>query len=253
MKKVVIVFSIIACMIFQVACATEQVDYSSQYDVSENELVNYGKQVVDTLVEVINADEMAIYENESIIYAGLSSIKAMLESTGTYQGITSVTVEYEKEAIVIHVNIAGSIRDGVIEISLDNTFAISNINGDANFSFGDLMKNAGLNTAIGMSVVFSILILICILISCFRFIPMLEEKFKKNKQDVFDQIVEKEEIQVKQDEQVTEQEVDDLELIAVITAAISAYIESETENGAIEDNTISADNYRVTSIRRRKN
>lgn len=59
------------------------------------------------------------------------------------------------------------------------------------------MKNAALNTVLGMGTVFVILILISLIISCFSLIPKIEAAFKKKepakeeKKDVVDQIIER--------------------------------------------------------------
>jgi sodium pump decarboxylase gamma subunit len=74
------------------------------------------------------------------------------------------------------------------------------------------MQTAVSNTIMGVSIVFFVLVSLSFLIYLFRFIPMLEEKLTKKK------IAEP----VKQEVPVEKELVDDLELIAVITAAIAA-------------------------------
>lgn len=109
-------------------------------------------------------------------------------------------------------------------------------------SLGERMELALLNTVMSILIVFAVLILISLIISCFKFInkaQMAQEAKKKNAQTVSPEetaassIVENEEVQ----------EEDETELIAVITAAIHAY---EEANG----NQIPADGLVVRSIRR---
>lgn len=75
------------------------------------------------------------------------------------------------------------------------------------------------NTIMGVSIVFFVLISLSFLISLFRFIPILEEKLtkKKTKEPVKEEKIE-ETIPVVEEKEL----VDDLELVAVITAAIAA-------------------------------
>ena len=76
------------------------------------------------------------------------------------------------------------------------------------------------NTIMGVSIVFFVLIALSFLISLFRFIPMLEEKLTKKKTI---EVVKEDKIQdVTPVEEETTELVDDLELVAVITAAIAA-------------------------------
>ena len=74
------------------------------------------------------------------------------------------------------------------------------------------MQTAVSNTIMGVSIVFFVLVSLSFLIYLFRFIPMLEEKLTKKK------IAEPVKVEVPVEKEL----VDDLELIAVITAAIAA-------------------------------
>lgn len=79
------------------------------------------------------------------------------------------------------------------------------------------MQTAVSNTIMGVSIVFFVLVSLSFLIYLFRFIPMLEEKLTKKK------TVEPVKQKVPVEAPVEEKElVDDLELVAVITAAIAA-------------------------------
>lgn len=94
-------------------------------------------------------------------------------------------------------------------------------------SIEDAMAEAGINTIIGVTVVFAALLFICFVISLFKYISVFEKKLAEKKagktlpETAVEQTL----------EQIAVQETaatDDLELIAVITAAIHAY---EAANG----------------------
>ncbi|MFG6358599.1 MAG: OadG family protein [Acetatifactor sp.] len=95
---------------------------------------------------------------------------------------------------------------------------------------GARMEIAALNTVIGMGTVFAVLIIIIGVISLFRFIPAIQDKFAGRKkaavQDSTDaaQIVESQE---------KEDMSDDLELVAVIAAAIAASEGAATTDGFV--------------------
>ena len=81
------------------------------------------------------------------------------------------------------------------------------------------MERAGLNTLLGIGIVFTALILISFIISCFKFIGKIGNKPAP--------VAPVKEAEVKPEPVVIEEDVsDDLELIAVITAAITAYEEA---------------------------
>lgn len=103
---------------------------------------------------------------------------------------------------------------------------------------GEKMTVAALNTVIGMGTVFVVLIIIIGVISLFRFIPMIQDRFAHKKAQTGQesnggaatQIVD-----IQEDTDVS----DDLELVAVIAAAIAA-----------SEGAASTDGFVVRSIRK---
>lgn len=88
-------------------------------------------------------------------------------------------------------------------------------------SVGQIMGKAGLNTVMSMAIVFCVLIFISLLISCFKFIPNGSNK-------------KTEEVVAEAPAAVVEENLtDDLELVAVITAAIAAASETESADGLV--------------------
>ena len=112
-----------------------------------------------------------------------------------------------------------------------------NMSVNINYDMSELMTNAALNTLLGMGTVFIVLILISLIISCFNFIPKIQEAFAKKakKEDVKAEAVDNTIAQI-----VEKEEADDLELIAVISAAIAA-----------SEGATSTDGFVVRSIIRR--
>ena len=98
-------------------------------------------------------------------------------------------------------------------------------------TFGERMSRAGLNTLMGMGTVFIVLIFISLIISCFKFIPRLQAAFNKKDKQQASLTEEKKELTnapvVKEE---PKELVDDLELVAVIAAAIAASLEVSTED-----------------------
>ena len=105
---------------------------------------------------------------------------------------------------------------------------------DLVYTMGEKMEKAALNTLMGMGTVFVVLILISLIIYCFRYISVLSDKMsgrekKQEKQPEVPQTA----------EQPGQPLTDDLELVAVISAAIAA------------SEGTSADSFVVRSIHRR--
>lgn len=107
-------------------------------------------------------------------------------------------------------------------------------------SIEDAMSEAAINTVIGISVVFLALVLFVGIISLFKYINAAEQKLANRKSG---SSASKKEKTTAVPEMSYEEQTEDLELIAVITAAIHAYEEAQ-------GNTVSGDLV-VRSIRKR--
>ena len=90
---------------------------------------------------------------------------------------------------------------------------------ESNSNLGKEISAAVGNTAMGVAIVFFILIFLSFFISLFRFIPMIQEKLLRKQKETQG---EKEGVIEKTSVFEEENMVDDLELVAVITAAIAA-------------------------------
>ncbi len=95
------------------------------------------------------------------------------------------------------------------------------------------LENALMNTVLGMGTVFAMLIAIALIIYCFKIIPVIQKKFAKKAEPVA------EAPKAAPAQTAPVQETDDLELVAVIAAAIAA-----SEN-------VPVDSFRVRTIKRR--
>ncbi len=118
------------------------------------------------------------------------------------------------------------INDDVIPVDISFTL----IQDEKSSGMGAKMGKAGMNTLMGMGTVFIVLIFLSFVISLFGIINSAQKK----KSDVV-----KNDVKTTEEDEAEEELVDDLELVAVITAAIAA-----SQGG-------SSDGFVVRSIRRR--
>ena len=141
------------------------------------------------------------------------------------------------DQVVNAASVSGADHNAVVTLIINDQGSLSSITVNVERSMGELMLNAALNTLMGMGTVFIILILISLLIGCFKFIPQIQEKFsKKNKQPAAAPAA----APVVAAPVEEEEETSDEELIAVIAAAIAA-----------SEGSTSTDGFVVRSIRRR--
>lgn len=121
------------------------------------------------------------------------------------------------------------------EIRDADTLAITDYSFDKAYSLGEKMSKAGMNTLMGMGTVFMVLILISLIIYCFRIVPYLQNRKKEQTALAAAENAQLPDAPVYEENALQ----DDLELVAVISAAIAAATGSST------------DDFVVRSIRRR--
>ena len=121
--------------------------------------------------------------------------------------------------------------------ALDNDITAININ--IVYSMGEIMGKAGLNTLMGIMIVFCMLILMFLVISCFKFIPDIEAALKGGSKDAPAPAAPAAAPVVAPAASPAAAAADDDALIAVIAAAIAASTGTTT------------DDFIVRSIRRR--
>ncbi len=157
--------------------------------------------------------------------------EAALDECGELKELGELKVN-EKE-FTVSVTAKFEERDATITFAFDDDLGMKSLDVAGKYSLGEILTKAGLNTVLGMGVVFAVLVFLAFLIYLMKYIPSLADVFKKKKP-----IEQKTEQPAPVVETVTES-VDDLELVAVITAAIAA-----------QEGT-STDGFVVRSIRRR--
>lgn len=234
MKKFLLVLGMITCLVGLSACGKVEEPYQGM--LTQEQADATVENFMTALNEVIMMGQQEEYAKEPVLAAALASYESALADLGDYQSMTSCTFTEDEDGIIINAVIQGTKRPGTVEMIFDDEQIFTSGTINVTYTFGETMTKAGLNTLMGMGTVFAVLILIAVIIYCFNFITKIQAAFsKKNKKtetsvdNAVAQIVENEAVQ----------EEDDLELIAVIAAAIAA-----------SEGAASTDGYVVRSIRR---
>lgn len=220
--------SLMLCLCFMVlamtACGTDPaaVDY---YGMSYSEMKTSMEQEVSALVNL--SDENRAYI-ESYGSKTTNKVVALwdeiIADLGAYQGLGQFNITQANDTVTVEQVAKFADRD--VNVTYVYSFnyetegiELTDASVDLVYSLGEKMSKAGINTLMGMGTVFSVLILISLIIFAFNIIPYLQKK--KDKRSVNSEETKK--AVVTQIEQREEQQLtDDLELVAVISAAIAA-------------------------------
>ena len=251
MKKWLLVLGMVTCMFGLTACGRQE----DKADVlTTQEAQQFAESYVTVISEIVAQQSEENYiayleqsgMDSSAFKSAFESWKSALGDMGNYVEIIGVAENsMEKEVVdgasyavegTVTVKIKGEVRDANVEIVYEDGMPLS-ITTNVEYTFGEIMEKAALNTLLGMGTVFIVLILISAIISCFGVIPKIQDKLtKKSKtEDVKSVAVNNTAKQIVEDEELA----DDLELVAVISAAIAA-----------SEGASSADGFVVRSIRR---
>ncbi len=226
MKKLLVILGMITCMACLTACGEEE---APSGPISDEQALQIGTTIVDQMNTIVSQGAIEQYVDQPALYNGFLGWQSALKDIGTYEGVSTGSVSFGDEEVIIEVEVLGSSHNANVEIVLDDALATYiGITTNVHYSTGEIMAKAGMNTVIGMGTVFVVLILISLIISCFTFISKFEKRQKKQEAPapaaaapVVEQTVAKEELS------------DDTELVAVIAAAIAAYEGAASTDGFV--------------------
>lgn len=243
-KKIALVLSVLMSALMLGACGSDPttVDYNGvSYEELQMETV-LDAYYVSTLAEYYGAD--FVFDDEMVAeYSSYGISPALFEavpiwgqieaqfgdnvqfSTENFDPYTfdtsSFVVTKSGETLTTDITLAFGEKDVDFQLVYDYySMEVTGVTVEPVYSLGEKMAKAGMNTLISISIVFVVLILISLIINCFKIFPHLENRSKQKAtasatkvDDVVTQIEKREEVQ-----ELT----DDTELVAVIAAAIAA-------------------------------
>lgn len=226
-KKILICLCTFALAISLVACGSKEETYggypAEAYEQSLMSYMNWLTSLTDA-----NFEEAKTYYEQQ----GQESMVTLVEDYADCYADMGEFVDYgdfsvEKSGKTITATLecdttGRDIRMVFVYKANDVEAGPTSMNVERIYTKGEIMQKAGLNTLMGILIVFAMLIFMSGIIKLFEIIPKLEKKFK-----------EKDEVSVSTPATVAPVETaktDDLELVAVIAAAIAASTGASTDS-----------------------
>lgn len=197
-------------------------------DISTN-LTSESKKFIMGLYSKSDSElynEIAAFDqNGQAVYAeGYRNFIETREQLGGLLNIKDIKVSYSDGNYVVKAAYSAELGNGEMTLGLkEDAKEMVILSFTPKYSLAEKMGKAALNTVLGMGTVFIILIFISFLISLFKYISIFENKIKAKQTPV---------IETKENNTVSEPEnlEDDLELVAVITAAIAEFSNTDASN-----------------------
>lgn len=232
MKKFLLVLGMIVCMMGLTACGKEAEEEQFPF-MSAEEAEEEATQMVVTVSTLVDQDrrEEIVANDAYILLSAYDSWEAAMKDMGEVIRIVSIDTEIGRKDAITIVELEGEKKNASVEIVYENR-QVQSMATNVEYTFGEKMQKAALNTLLGMGTVFVVLILISFIISAFTLIPKIQAKSAAKKatkantnstavDNTIAQIIEKEELS------------DDLELVAVISAAIAASEGASSTDGFV--------------------
>ena len=255
MKKIAVFISAILMVLMLGACGTNptDVDYNGHtYDELKAEITEgattlqgQNKDMVEFFLSSLEylkenpTDETSVEEVDFYIDLTTKWLSAM-EVSGEYVGIVEDSFVIDKAGNTLTTDLTLKFSEREVTFQYVYRYYDMKLTGvtiEPVYSLGEKMATAALNTVICMAIVFAVLILISLIITCFRIFPYIEKK--KAEKKAKELAVTSASSAVEPVQETVEEYVDDTELVAVIAAAIAAYTGTSTSD------------FVVRSIRRR--
>ena len=196
--------------------------------VTEDEAANY-KSAAETLILQIagfSDEEIENYlaQDDAFTTATMESWKSVKDELGAYSSIVSQDVEKDGDVVTISTvaQFEKAKADVVLMLDLGQQMYTS-MTYSVQYSLAANMQRAGMNTLMGIGIVFLMLLFLSFVIGLFKYIEKFQNVGKKKAAEEAPKAEEAPAPAIAQSEAADEDFADDLELVAVISAAIAAY------------------------------
>lgn len=239
-KKISLILCLVMLVLGLSACGIDRATFEF-YGLTYTDCETIMTQNVTQLAGM-SEDELLYYEaNSDEVYQKLfAGWQTYAPELGAYIGLGEFTLDKTQDTMTLEQEVLFENRELSVTFVLEYNYEtkqveLTDANADLVYTMGEKMTKAALNTVMGMGTVFVVLILISLIIYSFRFISVVQDKLTGKAKEA-----PKPEVAAVQNAALAEAPLtDDLELVAVISAAIAA------------NEGTSADAFVVRSIHRR--
>ena len=226
-KKLLLIVSLCLLAVGVFGCGSDENATYNGYTADQLAANNTG--ILDELV-AMSDDDLAMYQTmqDQMDAATLKVINSWVDikaELGDFVDYGEVAVTEANGTITVEQTANFTNRDIKVTFVYDKDMQVEDINIDKIYTLGETMTKAAMNTAMGMGTVFVMLIVISLIISCFTLINKLQSKAENKKAAAAPApaVVEAAPVPVVP-------QTDDLELVAVIAAAIAAATGTSTDD-----------------------
>lgn len=256
MKKLFVVLCMLTCIFATTACGSEKEVVEPEFIAVMDDADVLASGGMEMLLQ-----DMALYYFDNMVYCAgedladayafqdeelygwlvgaTTSYNTALEDMGSvaelefeteeeyYEYLEKIELSISEKEVIAIIPIEGELKNATVEVIFNEKGNVTSMTTNVERTFGELMTNAALNTLLGMGTVFAVLIIIIFIIDGFKLISLFEnaKKKKASQKEIKEEAVNNTIAQIEEREELA----DDLELVAVIAAAIASYEGTSTD------------------------
>ena len=212
-----------------VVCAASITFSGASLVMADSEIDDQTKTTIETTAEgltdtiiPLTDDEIAAYQESGDAFTenAMTAWDSVREELGDLKETGSAEIEFSDDQYTATVPVEFEKENAEFIYVFDKNLTPTSMSVDVKYSFATTMKNAALNTVMGLGTVFVILVMLIFLISLFQFIPGSGAQQENAKKKAAEKAAANPAPAPVAAAPV--QEADNSELIAVIAAAIAA-------------------------------
>lgn len=251
-KKLTAILLAFVCVLALTACGSSSNTKEQEVPAEmKTMLFSQAENDAQQMDAIVKAGQIEEQKSEAVIYAGLQGWESAKEEIGELDFTTdadgngvpdcftekSITTDEDGNYIVtVGLNAEKRNADLVVTYAKDLSGYVS-IATNVEYTFGELMQQAGLNTLLGMGTTFAVLILLSLIIALFGRLLTSAGRKKTEEADKKDKEAAAQRAAAPAAAPAAPAALDDGQLIAVIAAAIAAY-RAEAEPMAAPDDFV---------------
>ena len=180
MKKSLLSLALVVCMVC-LSCVT--VFAAKDKVLTEDQVASYKSGAVKVIEQIagLSDEEIQNYldQDDDFVTAALTSWNNAKDELGAYVEVGDQTVTTDGNNVIINSDVTYENKTADVELIINSkTNTSESMAFNINYTMAEKMEQAGLNTLMGLGIVFLMLIFLSFLISQFKHISKLTEKNK---------------------------------------------------------------------------
>lgn len=239
-KKIVVFMLAVICTFAMTACGKEETEafQNITQEMVDTQCIPAAEGLTQSLASLTEEDLAFLTSNENrddFSRGVTQEWTSKMDELGAFKSAESAEAEinHEKEQVSVHVPAKFEKGNGVVTfvfnyVKAQDVMMPAYMTVMAEETFASNMKGAGINTVMGVGIVFLILIFLIFVISLFKYVNVIGDKIAKKEAPAAKTAPAA--AAPKAAPVVEEDLTDDLELVAVISAAIAASENTSTDS-----------------------